>query len=86
MPFIDNIGVKGLYNDYGSKKSLLRIRRFILEYIQNLNKILKRIKRVGASINRLKSQFYIDRINVVGFVYNIEERSLASLKVIKILK
>jgi len=38
------------------------------------------------SISGLKSQFYIDRINVVGFIYSIEERLLISLKVIKILK
>ena len=25
IPFIDDIGVKGLYNDYSSKESLLRI-------------------------------------------------------------
>jgi hypothetical protein len=33
MPFIDNLGVKGLYNDYNSKELLPKIRRFILEYI-----------------------------------------------------
>jgi hypothetical protein len=38
------------------------------------------------SISGLKSQFYIDEINVVGFIYGIEERLLVSLKVIKILE
>jgi hypothetical protein len=33
MPFMDNVGVKRLYNDYNNKESLPRIRRFILEYI-----------------------------------------------------
>jgi hypothetical protein len=33
MPFIDNIGVKGLYNNYSGKESLFKIRQFILEYI-----------------------------------------------------
>ena len=33
MPFVDNVGVKGLYNNYNSKESLLKIRWFILEYI-----------------------------------------------------
>jgi hypothetical protein len=86
MPFIDDIGIKGPYNDYGGKESLLRIRQFILEHIQNLNKVLEWIKRVGASISGLKSQFYIDRINVVGFIYGVKGRSLISLKVIKILE
>jgi hypothetical protein len=38
------------------------------------------------SISGLKSQFYIDGINVVGFIYSVKERLLTSLKVIKILK
>jgi hypothetical protein len=33
MPFIDDVGVKGLYNDYNGEESLPRIRWFILEYI-----------------------------------------------------
>jgi hypothetical protein len=33
MPFIDDVGVKGPYNDYNGEESLLKIRRFILEYI-----------------------------------------------------
>jgi hypothetical protein len=33
MPFVDDIGVKGPYNDYGGEESLPRIRRFILEHI-----------------------------------------------------
>ena len=55
MPFVDDVGVKGLYNDYNSKESLSGIRWFILEYIQNLDKVLERIKRAGASISGLKS-------------------------------
>ena len=50
MPFLNNINIKGLYINYNSKKVLLGIRRYILEYIQNLNKILEQIKRAKASI------------------------------------
>ena len=50
MPFLNNVGIKGLYINYNSKEALLGIRRYILEHIQNLNKILKRIKRARASI------------------------------------
>jgi hypothetical protein len=86
MPFVDDVGVKGPYNDYNGEESLPGIRWFMLEYIQNLDKVLERIKRAGASISGLKSQFYIDGMNVVGFVYGAEGRSPASLKVIKILE
>ena len=86
MPFVDDVGVKGPYNDYNSKESLPRIYQFMLEHIQNLDKVLEQIKRAGASISGLKSQFYIDGINIVGFVCSIEGRLLASSKVIKILE
>jgi len=33
MLFIDDVRIKGLYNDYNNKKSLFKIRRFILKYI-----------------------------------------------------
>jgi len=33
MPFINDIRVKKLYNDYNNKESLFKIRRFILKYI-----------------------------------------------------
>jgi hypothetical protein len=50
MPFLDDVGIKGLYTDYDGEEVLPSIRRFILEYIQNLNKTLERIKRARASI------------------------------------
>jgi hypothetical protein len=33
MPFLDNVGVKGLYTDYDGEEVLLGIWRFILEHI-----------------------------------------------------
>jgi len=54
MPFLNNVRVKGLYTDYDREEVLPRIRRYILEYIQNLDKTLERIKRVGGLI-RAKS-------------------------------
>jgi hypothetical protein len=33
MPFLDDVGVKGLYTDYDGEEALPSIRRFILEYI-----------------------------------------------------
>ncbi len=84
MPFLNNIRVKGPYTDYDSKEVLLRIRRYIFEYIQNLNKTLERIERVSRSI-RAKSQFYRNRLNVIRFVYNLGDREPSIDKVIKIL-
>jgi hypothetical protein len=33
MPFLDDVRVKELYNNYDDEESLFEIRRFILEYI-----------------------------------------------------
>ena len=48
--FINNIRVKGLYTDYSKKLKLFKVRRFIFEHLQNLNKALNRIKKAKASI------------------------------------
>ena len=83
IPFINNIIVKGLYTNYNKEEALLGIRRYILKYIQNLDKILKQIKRARATI-RPKSQFYLNRINIIKFIYNLKEKELLVDKVIKI--
>jgi len=33
MPFLDDVRVKGLYDNYDDEESLFKIRRFILKYI-----------------------------------------------------
>ena len=84
MPFLNNVRVKGLYTDYNREEALPSIQRYILEYIQNLDKTLEQIKRAGGLI-RAKSQFYRNRLNIVRFVYNLKGRELSIDKVIKIL-
>ena len=84
MPFIDDIRVKGLYINYSRELKLFRIRRFVFEHLQNLNKALKRIKRAKASI-KPKLQFYYNSISIISFVYSSKRRSPATAKVNKIL-
>ena len=84
MPFIDDIRVKGLYTNYSRELKLLRIRRFVFEHLQNLDKALKQIKRAKASI-RPKSQFYYNSISIISFVYSFRGRSPIITKVNKIL-
>ena len=50
MPFIDDIRVKGLYINYNKELKLFRICQFVFEYLQNLDRALKQIKRAKASI------------------------------------
>jgi hypothetical protein len=50
MPFLDGIGVKGPYTDYCGEEISPGVRRFVFEHTENLDKILDRIERTGASI------------------------------------
>jgi hypothetical protein len=84
MLFIDNIRVKGLYTNYSRELKLLRVYRFVFEYLQNLNKALNRIKRAKASI-RLKLQFCYNSISIISFIYSFRRRSFIATKVNKIL-
>jgi len=84
MPFIDDIRVKGLYTNYNRELKLFRICRFVFEYLQNLNRALKQIKRAKAFI-RPKLQFCYNSISIISFVCGFRGRSLAATKVSKIL-
>jgi hypothetical protein len=84
ITFLDDIAVKGLYVDYNGDEILPRVRRFMFKHLQNLDKTLERIERAGATIST-KSQFCLDGINIVGFVYNSKGREPSAEKIVKIL-
>jgi hypothetical protein len=84
IPFLNDVSIKGPYTNYNGEEALPDIQRFILEHIQNLDKILDRIERARASISA-KSQFYKDGLNIIGFVCNSKGREPSIDKVIKIL-
>ena len=85
MPFMDDVGVKGPYTDYGNEEALPGIRRFIFEHILNLDKTLERVERAGVSI-RPKSQFLKKGMTIVGFSTGDFGRLPEASKVIKILE
>ncbi len=85
MPFLDNIGVKGLTTTYNNTKVLPGVRRFVIEHIQALDRILEHIKRARCTIGP-KSQFCISGIVIVKFVCRAEGQSPKTAKVIKILE
>ena len=85
LPFLDDIGVKGLLFAYNNKEALLGIKQFVIEHVQTLNRTLIQLKRASCTIS-LKLQFYIDRIKIVGFICRVEGKTLNSVKVIKIFK
>jgi hypothetical protein len=50
IPYINNLRVKGPRTYYNYKEVVPGVRRFILKHIQNLDQVLERIKRAGATI------------------------------------
>ena len=84
-PYLDDVRVKGLRTYYNYKEAIPRIWRFMLEHIQNLDKVLERIKRASATI-RAKSKFCIPVLQIVGFITNANRRYLDTAKIIKIIK
>src|SRR5438045_4073402 len=85
MPFLDDVGVKGLTSMYSNTEVLPGVRKFIMEHIQALDRTLERIERAGCTIGP-KSQFCMKGVVIVRFVCGAEGRSPETAKVIKILE
>jgi hypothetical protein len=79
--------VKRPKNKYNDKKvlDLPKVRKFIIKYIQNLNTVLADLERAKAIILVKKLKFYIIRLKIVRYVYNINNKYLNFLKILKIL-
>ncbi|KAF2206125.1 hypothetical protein CERZMDRAFT_54403, partial [Cercospora zeae-maydis SCOH1-5] len=71
-PFLDNIAIYGLKTKYSYKEVKPRLRRFIVEYIRNLDEVLANLKRVG--------------LIIVGYVTNKHSRYLDTERVAKLVK
>ena len=70
---------------YNNKEFAPGIRQYVIEYIQNLNKILADLKWVGVTIARVKSQFCQAYIKIVKFICDADGCHLDISKVLKIL-
>ena len=70
---------------YNGEESLLGVRRYILKYIIQLDKVLIDLERARYTILGVKSYFYKDEIIVVGYRYNGKGRYPEELKVVKII-
>ena len=70
---------------YNREESLLGVRRYILEYIIWLDRVLTNLERAGYTVLGVKSYFYKDEIIVISYRYNKKGRYLEELKVAKII-
>ena len=85
-PFIDDIGVKGPRTTYNNEETFPGIRRFILEHIQGLDKVLADLERAGCTVSGPKSHWCVSGLKIVGYICDIEGRHPDTAKVIKILE
>jgi hypothetical protein len=70
---------------YDGEESLLGVRRYILEHIIWLDRVLADLERAGYIILGAKSHFYKDEIIVIGYRYNRKGQYPEELKVAKII-
>lgn len=83
--FLNNIIVKRPKTIYNNEKEALGIKRYVFEYIQNLNKILANLEQAGIKIAGTKSQFCQAGHKIVSFISNVNGCYLDILKILKIL-
>ncbi len=83
--FLDDMGVKRPKTKYNNEELAPGIRRYILEHIQNLDKVLADLEQASVTIARAKSQFCRAGLKVVGYICDANGRHPDTSKVLKIL-
>jgi hypothetical protein len=79
--------VKRSKNKYNDKKvsDFLKVRKFIIKYIQNLNAVLADLKRAKAIMSVKKLKFYMTEFKIVKYAYDTNNKYSDFLKILKIL-
>ncbi len=77
--------VKRPKTTYNNEEVALGIRRYILEYIQNLDAVLGDLERTGVTISGAKSQFCRAGVKIVEFICDANRRHPDTSKVLKII-
>ena len=84
-PFLDNVGIKGPKTTYNNEELAPGIRRYMVEHIQNLDKVLADLERAEVTIAGAKSQFCRAGIKILGYICDVDGRHPDTSKVLKIL-
>lgn len=81
VPFLDDIPVKGPASRYQDKDGQYEtipenkgIRRFVWEHLQNVNRVIQRVKHAGGTFSGLKSYICVESAMVVGHRCTMEGR------------
>lgn len=91
IPFVDDVPVKGPKTRYETQDGFVTIpenpgiRKFVWEHLQNVNRIIQRIKHAGGTFSALKSHICIPAALVVGHLCTYEGRLPDSSRIQKVL-
>jgi len=92
LPYIDDVPIKGPKTRYellGDGVETLDknpgIRRFVFEHLENVNRILQRMKHAGGTFSGPKMTIYSDHIIIVGFECSYKGRKPTNDAIRKIL-
>jgi len=89
-PFIDDVAVKAASRSMFLDKNRIPeevapgIRKYVMEAIISLDKILADIERAGGTISGKKSEFLKEQIKIVAYVCGIDRRTHEEIKIKKI--
>jgi hypothetical protein len=80
-PFIDDIPVKGPISRYQNEDGTYEtipanqgIRRFVWEHLQNVNRVIQRVKHAGGTFSGIKSSICVESAVVVGHKCTMDGR------------
>jgi len=92
LPYIDDVPIRGPKTRYELPENGVEtldqnpgIRRFVFEYLENVNRILQRMKHTGGTFSGPKTTIYNDHIIIVGFECSYEGRKPTNNAIRKIL-
>lgn len=86
QPFLDDIAVKGPTTTYQDEEAAPGIRRYILEHLVNLDKVLLNIELAGCTISAKKSKFCQQTAALVGYMCGTYGRQPTTDKIVKVLE
>ena len=82
---MDNINIKNPLSCYKDKEMLSEIYQYILEAIQNFNRVFINLEYAKDIISVVKLRYIKEFLCIVEFIYRLKGRKFKILKVIKII-
>jgi len=92
LPYIDDVPIRGPKTQYELPEGRVetldrnpRIRKFVFEHLENVNRILQRMKHARGTFSGPKTTICSDYITIVGFECSYERKKPTSNTIGKIL-